>query len=88
MVPDIGFMDNEHRNKVPSRENLIDMARNVSDLAEKLDAVCERVAKSCESIEVACADLVGVTERVKEVRMSLFGIRAFLAREAAFGDYR
>ena len=88
MVPDIGFMDNEYRNKVPSRESLIDMARDVSNLAEKLDAVCERVARSCESIEVACADLVGVTERVKEARMSLFGIRAFLAREAAFGDYR
>ena len=81
-------MDNEHRNKVPSRENLIDMALDVSNLAEKLDAVCERVSKSCENIEDACADLVGATERVEEVRMSLFGIRAFLSREAAFGDYR
>lgn len=81
-------MDNEHKNKVPFRENLIDMARDVSDLAEKLDAVCDRVAKSCENIEDACADLVGATERIEEVRMSLFGIRSFLSREAAFGDYQ
>lgn len=81
-------MDSEHRNEVHSRENFIDMAQDVPDLAEKLDAVCERVAKSCENIEDACADLVGATDRVEEVRMSLFGIRAFLSREAAFGDYQ
>ena len=58
------FIKHKHKNKVPFRENLIDMARDVSYLADKLDVVCKRVAESCGNIEDACADLVGATERV------------------------
>ena len=75
-------------NQAPSRENLIDIARDVSELTDRLDTVRDRIAKSCADIENVCGDLSCTAEHVEKVRMSLFGIRAFLSREAAFGDYR
>jgi hypothetical protein len=53
-----------------------------------LDTVRDRIAKSRVDIENVCDDLSCTTEHVEKVRMSLFGIRAFLSREAAFGDYQ
>lgn len=64
------------------------MARGVADLTEKLGVVLERIAKSCEDTKNVCIDLSDTTDHVAEVRMSLSGIRAFLSREAAFGNYQ
>ena len=75
-------------NQAPSRENLINIARDVSELTDRLDTVRDRIAKSRVDIENVCDDLSCTTEHVEKVRMSLFGIRAFLSREAAFGDYQ
>ena len=75
-------------NQAPSRENLINIARDVGELTDRLDTVRDRIAKSCVDIENVCDDLSCTTEHVEKVRISLFGIRAFLLREAAFGDYQ
>ena len=81
-------MNKENTNQAPSRENLIDIARDVSELTDRLDTVRDRIAKSRVDIENVCDDLSCTTEHVEKVRMSLFGIRAFLSQEAAFGDYQ
>ncbi len=73
-------------NQASSRENLINIARDVSELTDRLDTVRDRIAKSRVDIENVCDDLSCTTEHIEKVRMSLFGIRAFLSREATFGD--
>ena len=81
-------MEKENTNQVPLREDLIGIARNVGELTDRLDTVHDRIAKSRADIENVCGDLSCTAEHVEKVRMSLFGIRAFLSREAAFSDYR
>ena len=75
-------------NQVLSREDLIGIARDVGELTDRLDTVRGRIAKSRVDIESVCDDLSCTTEHVEKVRTSLFGVRAFLSREAAFGDYQ
>ena len=81
-------MEKENTNQAPSRENLINIARDVSELTDRLDTVRDRIAKSRVDIENVCDDLSCTTEHIEKVRMSLFGIRAFLSRETAFGNYQ
>lgn len=81
-------MEKENTNQVPSRENLINIARNIGELTDRLDTVRDRIAESRVDIKNVCGDLSCTTEHIEKVRMSLFGIRAFLSREAAFGDYQ